>query len=225
MRGVSPPQANRELLRLFLQVVANVQLCVIADAVVDSRQPLPGVLVEGNFFDVVVAIVQVRVGVWQGENIHQRLPAWINMIRGDYMVGRRWIIADVVDCWRKARTQLRGGPATCSLRAQLRQFRWAKITVSHSSRRHRGTQEPGVKRLVVILEAAKKEQFVALSVEIRLGKKDGTADVAAWKEKLVRGLRRNRDRRVINPPIRVQRVIARAEVRFSMKIMPACFGD
>src|SRR5438034_7438223 len=47
--GVPPPQANRKLLRLFLQVVANVQLGVVADAVVDSRKPLPRVLVECDF--------------------------------------------------------------------------------------------------------------------------------------------------------------------------------
>ena len=59
-------------------------------------------------------------------------------------------------------------------------------------------------------------------VEIRVGNENGSADVAAREEKLVCRLWRTRV--VVDPPIRVHCIVARAEISFSMKIAPACFG-
>ena len=55
-------------MRLLLQVVANIELRVVADAVVDPRQPLPGILVECDLFDVVVTTGGIRIGVRKRQN-------------------------------------------------------------------------------------------------------------------------------------------------------------
>ena len=53
--GLPPPQTHRELLRLALQVIADEELGVVADAVIHAGHPLRVVLVEDFGLRVVEA--------------------------------------------------------------------------------------------------------------------------------------------------------------------------
>ena len=84
--GVAPPQADREVLRLGLQVVAGEDARVVADVDVDARQPLVHVLVELDALDVVVAAGQRRVGVRPRQQTQQPLAVRIDLVGRDAAV-------------------------------------------------------------------------------------------------------------------------------------------
>ena len=70
LRRVPPPQTDRELLSLFLKVIADVQLRIVADAIVHASEPLPGILIESNIFNPVVVARRGRgIGVRLRQNV------------------------------------------------------------------------------------------------------------------------------------------------------------
>ena len=71
LRIVAPPEADRELLRLPLHVIAHEQLGTVADVVVDPGNPLSIILVEDLRLNVVVTLSLIRVCVWGGKQLHQ----------------------------------------------------------------------------------------------------------------------------------------------------------
>src|SRR5262245_42010779 len=173
---VAPPQADRELLQLGLNVVAGEELGLLADVVIDARQRLLHILIEIDRLDVVVTgRIRRRIDVRERQQVNQRLAGRINHTGWNPAAGDAGQIGDILD-------------PSCVELEQIR--RVAEIAVAHRFGRHARLEQPRVQALAISLEADEEEELIAVLVEVGSGNQDRAAQIAAGEDIPVLRLRR-----------------------------------
>ena len=151
--GGIPPQAEVEGLQLPLPVVADVQLGVVADAVINAGQLLVHVLLHDLIRDPVKTVAGFGVAVGRGVELHESLRALVNEGR----VGERAVRKTV-----RVRHALH---AAFVQRIDI--GRVGEISVDHRRRRHDRALRARVYPLADPLGAEEEEQLLSILVEVR----------------------------------------------------------
>ena len=174
LTAVAPPEANRELLRLALQVITHEQLGAVTDVIVNPRCPLEVVLVEDLRLDVVVPASVVRIGVGGRVQLHQsamfgsrstsgfafRILRQSGRIQTRCVGCRPWV---AINAHLHARTRVVvvvGVP-------YLLKRSGREVTPEHGRGGDRRAEQARIQDLVEVLESREEEQLVAVLIEVR----------------------------------------------------------
>ena len=208
-----PPQSYRELLSFLLQIVADEELRVIADAVVQAAHPLDIVLIEDRFRHVVVSAGLGGIRVGGGIQIHQRLHVLVDGARRHDSTG---------ELRQRVGVQLSGSAAGSGRGALCCYRRRREIATDFGGGWHRGAEQAGIENLVEVLEPGKEEKLIAVVIEVRAGDQNRTAKGAAGVVVLV--LRSRQAFLVVNRVIGVQDIVTGIEKARAMKVPAAGLG-
>src|SRR6202030_4093534 len=206
-----------ELLDFALVVVPDKDLGVVADIVISAYRPLSVVLREDLGLHVVEASGRIRIRVRRGKQLHQGLHIRVNAscLTSACTGGDR--------CTPKSRycssIELSRGFAGSGNGPLLRHFGGREVAGEFACRRHRRPEQSGIKSLFVIFEAGEEKQLLAALVEVCSGDNHRTAEGTARVIVGIRGLLYST--RVIQPVVRVERMVSCREERAAVEIPAA----